>query len=329
MSNGDAFIVWDDVATAEPLLPRLTAVLLSGEPSKGADALIQTYRLPADYAALRERTNHYVELVHAHAANIKTTPSQNLNTEAARGPLTAWSVDQIGKLLNEVDLRDYVHIQPIYRRNGNAWDVVREERFISFNDLRRERFPKLDLITPQHLFLALCETLDQRLLLSLYKNTTSLSARAVHLNLSVATVTGAAFAHFVVAMPRAQRSQITFELHRGDLLQDLPMTLSAIELLRREGFQVALDGITPDMVPIVDVMAFGADFIKINVARERTTLFNQPSIRKAFAQLPAERLIFFRCDSDAALAAGKDFGVTLFQGWLIDDVAHHVTQAKA
>jgi hypothetical protein len=66
------------------------------------------------------------------------------------------------------------------------------------------------------------------------------------------------------------------------------------------------------------------DFIKINVSKDRTDQLIDPKIRKALAQLPPNKLIFFRCDSEKALNTGLDLGVSLFQGWLIDDaVTHH------
>ena len=313
MSNGDLFLVWDHVSAGQSVLPRLTALMPEGKTD-----YVQTYTLPADYMVARERANTYVEMVQNHT--LPPESIQALHGDAARGPLTAWSLDQIGKLLGDISLSDYTRIQPIYRRNERGlWLAEREEHFIGFDDLRRDHFPKLDLVASQHLFLALCETLDQRLLLSLYKNHVPFAGQAITLNLSIATVIDSAFARFVVTMPQDQRAQIGFELQRGDLLQDFAQTLDAIKLLKQEGFTVILDGITPDLTPYLDLTAFGADFIKINVARDRTEQLTHPPIRQALARIPVESLIFFRCDSDAAITAGEELGVTLFQGWRIDE----------
>ena len=92
-----------------------------------------------------------------------------------------------------------------------------------------------------------------------------------------------------------------------------------ITALKKEGFKVALDSITPDMAAYINLQAFDVDYIKINVSRDRTEQLSDPAIRKHLAQIPAERLIFFRCDNDKALATGLELGVSLFQGWLIDD----------
>jgi EAL domain-containing protein (putative c-di-GMP-specific phosphodiesterase class I) len=206
-------------------------------------------------------------------------PSDVLKSDVARGPLTAWSVDQIGKLLNEIDVRAYSRTQPIYRIDDkNKWQAVSEEYFVSFSDLRRERFPKLDLITPEHLFLALCELVDQRLLTSLANKYATIADRSLHFNLSVATVIGSAFAGFTHSVPRDKRKLLTFELHRGDLFQDFGRTLSAIDILHREGFKVAIDSVTPDMLPYLNLNAFGLDFIKVNVSGDRINAFTYRQI---------------------------------------------------
>ncbi len=279
--------------------------------------------MPKDYTPLRERTNHYVEIAQTVSAlGTGGTPAQVLKSEAARGELTAWSVDQIGKLLGEIDLRRYGRTQPIYRREPDgSWTAVCEEYFISFEDLRRERFPKLDLITPEHLFLALCEMLDQRL--AGYNDGASRDDRnrPIHLNLSVRSIMGSAYAQFIHGIPRNKRGFIGFELHRGDLFQDFALTLAAIEVLRSEGFKIAIDSVTPDMIDYLNLASFDVDHIKINVSKDRAAQLDNPAVRKGLARIPAQKLIFFRCDNERALAAGIEMGVSQFQGWLIDDVA--------
>jgi EAL domain-containing protein (putative c-di-GMP-specific phosphodiesterase class I) len=249
-------------------------------------------------------------------------PADVLKSESARGPLTAWSVDQIGKLLGDIDVRAYGRKQNIYRIDDRGgWQTVSEEYFISFDDLRRERFPKLDIITPEHLFLALCEMVDQRLLTTFTGSYATIAGRPMHLNLSVASVIGAAFTRFTHSVPRDKRSLLTFELHRGDLFQDFSRTLNAIELLHEEGFRVAIDSLTPDMLPYLNLARFEVDAFKINVSGDRIGLLADNSVRRTLTQLPTEKVIFFRCDNDRGLMAGRELGIRYFQGWHIDDVA--------
>jgi EAL domain-containing protein (putative c-di-GMP-specific phosphodiesterase class I) len=317
MSNGDVFIVWEGVNDVISLSNRIVDAILPEHSAERAQFLL-AFHMPQDYGALRERANYYVEVVRAAA-----TVSGDIidKVEDAEGRLTAKSVDQIEHLLGEINLRPYGRTQNIYRKTSGAWEAIGEEYFVSFNDLRRERFPKLEIVRSDHFFMALCGLIDQRLLSMLTTSYEMIQGRRINLNLSVSSIVGSVFAHFVRRVPREQRHLIGFELHRGDLLQDFSLTLNTIEVLKREGFHVALDSITPDMVRYLDINAFNVDAIKVNVSEDRALQLLDPKIRQSFDRLPAEKLIFFRCDSERALATGNELGVKMFQGWLIDDLA--------
>ena len=317
MSNGDAFMMWEESADSELLLQRLKAVIL---PDGNADHVLQIYHLPADYTPLRERANAYVEMVQASQASSPTSPTEALHSEAARGPLTAWGLDQIERLIADIDLQPYLKAQNIYRYESNgAWTPVRTEYYLSIEDLRRDRFPKLNIHTPEHLFLALCEILDEKLLKQFIAKPELIKGRAININLSVAAIMSSTFAQFAHAIPHADRGRIAFELHRGDLLQDFARTLGAIETLKHEGFQVALDSITPDMVGYVNLAAFKADYIKLNVAKDRAVMMDSPALRQGLAHIAPGQIICFRCDSEQALKTAQAMGIGLFQGWLLDE----------
>lgn len=316
MSNGDVFIAWESNDQAQALAQRLMETMFPDETDATSQILL-TFMMPTDYTRLRERTNHYVEIVRT-AASVGV---DLIKMGAAQGQLTAKNVDQIEQLLGEIDMRPYGRTQLMYRYDRGVWHAIGEEYFISFEDLQRERFPKLEFASSQHFFLALCGSLDQRLLGMLSTHTNTIAGKTINLNLAVSSVIHSVFAGFVRAVPRAQRGLIGFELHRGDLLQDFSLTLSAIDLLRREGFRVIVDGITPDMLPYVDLGLLNVDTIKINVSKERVFELDSPAVRAAVARLPVEKIVFFRTDNERALAVGHELGVTHFQGWLIDDLA--------
>jgi len=322
MSNGDIFIVWEAKPGIQALPARIVEAIL---PNNKADTsrFLLIWHMPQDYTPIRERTNYYVELAQT-VSTLGTggSPAQVLKSEAARGELTAWSVDQIGKLLGEIDLRRYGRTQPIYRHESTGtWQPVCEEYFVSFEDLHRERFPKLDLITPEHLFLALCEMLDQHLLTMLTNRPETIAGRAIRLNLSVRSIMSSNFALFTRGVPTDKRGLIGFELHRGDLFQDFALTLAAIGVLHNEGFKVAIDSVTPDMLSYLNLTSFDVDTIKINVSKDRAAQLDDPVIQKSLGRIPAEKLVFFRCDNERALSAGLKLGIKYFQGWLIDDTA--------
>jgi hypothetical protein len=316
MSNGDCFIAWDEPRDAQMLQGRAIESALSDHGHNRQQFLL-IYRMPENYAPLRERANHYVETARA-AAAVGDGFDQVENTH---GKLTAKNVDQIEQLLGEIDLRRYGRTQPLYCFAKDRWTPVGEEYFISFDDLRRERFPKLEVVSSAHFFLALCGVLDQRLLTMLTSFYEIIGGRPINLNVSISSIMGTEFAQFVHRVPHEHRPLIGFELNRGDWLQDFALTLSAIDVLKREGFRVILDGVTPDMVNYVNLGMFTVDAIKINVSKDRALQLTNPSIHAGMKKLPAEKLVFFRCDNERALAFGQELGVSLFQGWLIDDLA--------
>ncbi len=329
MSNGDVFISWEEKKDTNALPSRLISALLP-EDMQNSDTskFLLTFHMPTDYTLLRERINHYVDISRTAATIGGGEPAQALQSEEARGPLTAWSVDQIEKLLAELDLRRYVRTQAIYEHQaGGKWQAVSEEYFVSLEDLKRERFPKLEIVAPEHLFLELCHALDQRLLSELTAHYDSIAGHALNFNVTVNSVTGSVFAQFCRTVPAAQHGQITFELHRGDLLQDFSLTLNSMMVMHREGFKVAIDGVTPDLVNFLNLAAFEADFVKINVSRDRAAQLKDPAIRQGLSRIPKEKLLFYRCDNEEALAIGLEMGVSRFQGWLIDDAIQQSAKA--
>lgn len=315
MSNGDVFIAWEQPDNSTLTVIRAIETMLT---EYGADTRqsLASYRMPENYSTLRERTNYYVEIVRA-----STIVGDETKVEDAQGRLTAKNVDQIEHLLGEIDLRRYGRTQNFYHYVSGTWKAAGEEYFVSFEDLRRERFPKLEIMAPEHFFLALCSVIDQRLLAMLTSSYEIIGGRMINLNVSVVTITGSVFAQFVHRVPRDQRALIGFELHCGDLFQDFSLALSAIDILKREGFRVILDSVTPDMVHYLNLGAFAIDAIKINVSKDRALQLDNPATRLGLERLPAQKLTFYRCDNQRALAIGQELGVSVFQGWLIDDLA--------
>lgn len=315
MSNGDVFLIF-----AKGANPKGVADLVKQASCEN----IKEYRLPADYSALRERTFHYVEVSREAAASLvsETTPAQLLQTDAARGPLTAWSVDQIEKLLRDIDLRRYVKKQQGYEHDDDGnWRVMFEEWFVSFDELRKAHFPKMEFSPADYLFRELCQSLDRRLLNNLLQNLDLFSRRNISVNISIPSVFGSEFAAFARLLPRPCRSHIFCEINAADMFQDFSVTINALGSLRREGFRIMIDGVTPDMLPFINFGLFESDFIKVNVSQERYAQVNDPAASEALKAIPREKLVFYRCDHEDAIVLGLSMGVTKYQGWYLDKAA--------
>lgn len=316
MSLGDVFIIAPDSSG----IPALLEQALATQDAK--TELIRAYRLPEDYAAVRERGNHYIETARAAAqlGSSEDSPEVALLGEQVRGALTPWALDQIVKLFAKIDVRRYVRSQPIYRHSASGWQHVGAEYFVSVEDLRRERFPRLEIRTPERLFMELCSELDYRLLNTFAEQPETLATGALNLNIAVESVMGAPFAKFLHTLPPEKRRQMTFEINRGEILMNFDATLAAVQTLHREGFQVALDALHPAMLPVLNCHKLGFDKLKLRASKDVLGQFAQPDVNAALKQLPPEQIILYRCDDAEAVAIGNKAGIGLFQGWAIDDL---------
>ncbi|MGB4102085.1 MAG: hypothetical protein WBK91_09300 [Alphaproteobacteria bacterium] len=323
MSDGDCFITIPLTGgkTAAATAQQIIVATYPDADAAMATQLFHPYEMPRDYPQIRERTNYYVEGARA-AAMIgagNPSPEMALRNDAVRGPLTPWALDQIEKLFGEIDVRRYVRHQNIYHRNAADWTISSSEYFVGVEDLQRDRFPRLEIRTPERLFMELCSMLDHRLLNQFADKPESLAQGSLHLNIATDSVLDSPFAKFSKAVPRERRGNITFELNRGDLFLNFTTTRAAIALLRQEGFKIALDALHPEMLPYLNPEKFGADYYKIRVSKDALEQLTDTGVLRALRALPADKIIFYRCDTDAALAIGRQIGVMLYQGWLIDD----------
>ncbi len=324
MTNGDVFLIWTDSMQAKVFPSQAMMVTLPNGVAPGdLEKYALLYHLPEDYALLRERANYYVDLSRATAVvEDENSPLHLLKTEAARGPLTTWSLNQIERLMKDIDLCPFIRSQSVYAyQPDKSWQQLFDEAFIGLDEVKQAYFPHLDVMHPKHLFLELCQLLDRSLLGALTQNYDSVGDMTLSLNLTLPTVLGAEFAQFTHRVPRSARQRIGFEIHCGDLMQDFTQTLGAIATLRQEGFRISIDGVTPDMLNYINFTRFDVDLIKVNVSKDLVGALKYPLIREGIATAPRKKLLFFHCDTEAAVRAGIDMGITKFQGWLIDDLA--------
>lgn len=334
MLNGDMFTVLPLSASSrvESLVEKITVAAMPDQGASQEDCagLIRVFQIPADYTALRERTNHYIDA--ARAASTIGAASQSaeraLQGDAVRGPLTAWSLSQIERLLNEIDVRRYVRNQPIYQRLPQAWKPVFSEYFVSVEELKHERFPRLDVRKPERLFHELCGALDKKLLQKLTETSDTWANLAININLSVETILSSSFAQFCHVLSPERRRQVGFEVHRADLLMDFSATMHALHALRKEGFRTVLDGLHPDILPYLNTVKFPVDYYKVRVSKDQLQNVPNNEVIHALRALPAGKVVFYRCDNEIALELGQQIGVDKYQGWLIDDLAHTHTTSR-
>ncbi|MCL2504931.1 MAG: hypothetical protein FWE93_01575 [Alphaproteobacteria bacterium] len=315
MSNGDAFLLWEKPVDAKPLTAKISEVILEGY--KAAPSLLSGYKLPDNYESLREKIGSYIEDVRAR----REEQEDFAVIDSDMGSLTAKNVNQIEQLLKKIDVAKFGRSQNVYRENNHKWDKIAEEFFVSFADLRKEFFPKLDIANSEHFFFALGAVLDRSFLKILTDSYGTIAGQVINLNLSVVSVMSPVFVGFIKGIPAAQRPLIGFKIHSGDLFQNFMLSLSAIDLIKQNNFRVVIDSVPPKLPVYMDFGKVNADWIKVNASKDNVPDLGEKEVLEALAKIPHGKLFFGRCDSAKALTIGRQLNVSGFQGWLIDDLA--------
>jgi hypothetical protein len=330
MNNGDIFVTMPSGDEKQANLFRQAAgqILFPGLGLKEQEEAMVSYKMPQEYTALRERANVYVELVRAvEVMGPMKSAEEALAADEVRGPLTAWSLSQVEQLLSTIDIKRYVHTQPIYQQVARGvWEKKLIDFYISISELQRERFPRLVLNTPERLFLELCTTLDRKFFQELSYQADTWKDKRLSINMAAETVLSSIFAQFCHVLPKDRRGQVSFDIHRSDLFLNFTTTRNAISILKSEGFGVGIDGITPSTLPYINFSLLNVDYYKVVVSREKFPELREGLALQALRKLDSSKVIFYQCDSEEALRFGQEMGITHYQGWLIDDVANAVLQ---
>ena len=200
MTNGDAFLMLPPQKAETELAfgaQLVMGALPSGiEPGRTPVSWLEAYALPEAYTPLRERANYYVELAKELDAVQAETPEALLQSQNVRGPLTAYSLSQIERLLDELDIYPYIRAQTVWNKNGEQWTPLYDEHYISTADLQRDKFPQLELRASGRLFAELASLLDRRMLAAMLRGQDQWRGRPIGLNLSAGTVLSSTFAQF-------------------------------------------------------------------------------------------------------------------------------------
>ncbi len=324
MTNGDGFLVLPPQPEGRELIfgaELVAAALPVGiDPGRTPVSWLQAFPMPESYIPLRERTNYYVELAKELDAITAETPEALLQASDVRGPLTAYSLSQIERLLDNLDIQKYLRTQTVWhRRTDRDWLPVYEENYVSTSELQQDNFPILELRASGRLFSELASMLDRRTLSAMLRGTDRWKGRPIGLNLSAGTVLSSTFAQFCHVVNGEMRGQVVFELHISELLHDYDAFMSALELLTREGFKVGIDGIHLRFLDYLKLSALPVSHLKISVGRDNVKLLQDKKVQEQLRALDADKLIFMHVDSAAGLDAGKTLGVSNYQGFFIDE----------
>lgn len=224
---------------------------------------------------------------------------------------------EVERALHGADLGSLVREQPIWSLDGTAAPaVVRTELAVALDEL--ESRLGVPLRREEWLRHETAALLDRGLLRHLVSDRAG-DARPLAIDLHTGTVLDDGFAGLALAIPAGQRQRLTAELACWEFGLSLPRVAAAAAGLADLGIAVAVDHVPMPALATLDLGGLEPAYVKALWA---------PRAADAGALLGAglrrfgpERLVLWRCDTPAALEAGRAAGVTLFQGRAADAAA--------
>ncbi len=193
-----------------------------------------------------------------------------------------------------------------------------KEYFIRMDALKKHVFPNVELRGMGNLFNQLTITLD-RVLIGAF-NEINPKRHACSINLNVESVFDKAFEDFLGESDEASLANIVFEFRQDNILQHFDEFELAANLITSKGGTVAIDAIFPETVGLVNLPRLHATFAKIFWRPGAEDVL--PAQREEIKKMQAQGMIFIiaRLDDEVGIQVGHDLGITVFQGFYIDDL---------
>jgi len=277
----------------------------------------------------KERSNSDSKKLHA-PDPYSQNPVETLE-EAEKKPLDPSHLAAIQSAIAQADLSTIVRQQPICamardRKPAPAF----KEIFTSIAMLCETLMPDVDVQANPWLFQDLTRHLDLRMISYLAQNGETTRGQPFSVNFNVSTLLTPEFLDLDDQLNKGTRGGIVIELQLFDVYADLGNFLFARDFLHERGYRFCLDATTHMSLPLIDRAALGFDLVKLLWSSDLADQFRGSrgqALRSAVENVGVERLILARCDSEQALEAGEALGITLYQGYLLDQMlARNVTR---
>lgn len=151
--------------------------------------------------------------------------------------------------------------------------------------------------------------------------------RPLAFDLHTATVLDDGFAALAHAIPLEMRRRLTAELACWEVGLSAARFAAAAERLADLGFAVAVDHVPLAALATLDLGA--AEVTAVKALWVPRTPDAEALLRAGVERFGAERLVLWRCERPEAFQAGRQAGVTLFQGHAADEAVRALEPAEA
>jgi hypothetical protein len=210
----------------------------------------------------------------------------------------------------------FVRSQQIALNDPNrGLQPVMTEFFISMSAIRQHLLVGVDMRHNKNVFNQLTVTLD-RILLKCIDRVRRPEQRC-SLNINIESVFASEFEAFEKRSLNSLRP-FNFEFRASDVMANFTEFLAARDLIQSRGGTIALDGLSPQMIAIIDVSQLQA-----NMAKVFWQAGLAPELMRRQAQFERLRaagvvLALARVDDPEGFATGRDLRFGLLQGFEID-----------
>jgi hypothetical protein len=200
---------------------------------------------------------------------------------------------------------------------GPPQDVMREY-FVGMDALKSHVFLDVELRGSGNIFNQLTITLD-RLLLDAFGDANP-GRVACSINLNVESVFTRAFQNFLDEAEAKSFDNLVFEFRQANVLQQFDEYEVAASLISSRKGRIAIDAVFPETVGIVNMQRLSADYAKIFWRQGAETVLQRFNKEIEELQSQGTKVILARVDDDLGIQVGHDLGITLFQGFHVDDM---------
>ena len=285
----------------------------------GMPELARIFDLPADGAALLALAADLPAAGRPASESGSPVATQQQPARLALDPALLESMEQA---LSRASVARFARRQMVCRMGTAHFSHAWERRHLLINEIAAELAPGRDPYADRWLFLKLTRLLDRRLLALLSVPSELQDAGPFSIDLSLGAVLSSAFLKFDAALPARLRGQVVLNIHAADVLADLSAYRFARAFTRCKKYRCMLRGLTPALLPALDLAALDVDFAELRWSQALVGL-------DAEALQPSVRWILSRADDKDALRWGKSIGIGLFQGQIVQqDVGHGLGQHR-
>lgn len=310
LSNSDFAILGRDInpEVVESAVKKLRAGLFSDPilfaPNSGEFAHL--YEFPDDFVELYKRIEKMVE------------DAQLPDLSSYKYPVEASQIDGVMEQLNRINISELIKHQSVVRiDNANSFTTLFQEFFVAVKDLSRQYDADIDLTANKWLFLYLTQMLDKKTMSSFMYADIKNWPQQIGLNLNLSSIFSDEFVAFAKNALRPEQ-KIVAEVQMMDVFNSLNLYFEAMEVLHKGGHKILIDGVSPEMLHMLNIVRLQPDMVKIFWDPMMHDEVNSEELLQIIQDLGAEKVILAKCTDENAVRWGIRYGIRSFQGPYID-----------